>query len=453
MLNTLSSDTSEGTAELLLKGQVVIIRRTARRETASVSIAGEGLWRRRVRVPWRWLWDFQQVSTLPDPIRIERRGDRLWIGGQGTRCDLVGSESTGRSSKLAGGDGAIEAQREVPAPRARAAREVTHPDGPRAAAQFDSSARKKHPSDHLTLARVYTRKRHHWAIVANPNLYRVEQAVAERTDDLWTVKRGDLRAGDRVAIWKAKGSGDRRGVVALGEVLTDPAELDEEPASLPYWIDGANTPRQRRVRIRYVRPPRAPLWLEENPSGVLGDLSVARATGGGVYRIEPEQWKRLVDTLGGWPEPADDEDTLIETVQDARARARGQGFSVSPEVRMAVEQHAMRQAEDYFRTQGFQVEVLGKPYDLRCVRGDELLYVEVKGTSTDGEEVLLTPNEVAFARQNASRMVLFVCAGVEVQRTGVAVETSGGTVRLLRPWNVDDGLLIPLGFTYALPKQ
>ena len=33
-------------------------------------------------------------------------------------------------------------------------------------------------------------------------------------------------------------------------------------------------------------------------------------------------------------------------------------------------------------------------YDLICRRGDEVKHVEVKGTTTDGAEVILTPNEV-----------------------------------------------------------
>ena len=301
----------------------------------------------------------------------------------------------------------------------------------------------------ITSASTSTR---YWAVVANPDLYRVEQAISERAGDLWTVKRSDVRAGDRVAIWKAKGSGNHRGIVALGEVLTDPADLDEEPEALPYWVDGTGRGRQRRVRLRYVRPPAAPLWLGGDTSDVLADLSVARARGG-VYRIKPEQWHRLVAALGGWPVSEGVQETIIEVVENARAMTNGQGFLISPEVRRAVEQHAMRRAADHFRAEGFQVAVLGKPYDLRCNRGTEVHYVEVKGTSTGGQEVLLTPNEVEFARQNMSRMVLFVCADIEVRQTGTTVEAAGGTVRLVQPWNIDDGILFPLGFQYVLPTE
>src|SRR5262249_30176245 len=158
----------------------------------------------------------------------------------------------------------------------------------------------------------------------------------------------------------------------------------------------------------------------------LSALSVARATGGGVYRIEPEQWDRLVQALGGWPDEDDDE-VVLEAVQAAKAKARGQGFSSSPEVRKAIEQHAMKCAEAAFCAEAFAVKVFGKPYDRRCTRGDEVLYVEVKGTSTAGEDVLLAPNEVKFARENASRMALFLCYGMDVKQGDVGVVATGGT--------------------------
>ena len=65
--------------------------------------------------------------------------------------------------------------------------------------------------------------RHYWAFVANPRVYRVEDALSDgvRESD-WIVKKADVRVGDRVAIWKAKGDEARRGIVALGEVIEAP---------------------------------------------------------------------------------------------------------------------------------------------------------------------------------------------------------------------------------------
>jgi hypothetical protein len=295
-------------------------------------------------------------------------------------------------------------------------------------------------------------ERGYWAILANPDVYRVEEAVAERDTALWTVQRGHVRAGDRVAIWKAKGSGIRRGVIAIGEVLTEPADLEEDPTALQYWRDGTGTGPQRRVRVRHVRPPRAPLWLEEDASGVLANLSVARATGGSVYRIEPEQWTQLIDALGGWPEE-DQEEATAEAAWEARARARGQGFAASPAVRKAVEEYAMQLAEKHYREE-YEVKRKGKPYDLLCTHRTTgaVLYVEVKGTTTAGEEVFLTPNEVRFARENAGQMALFVQSGIVIEQSEAGdVTASGGTTRIWEPWDVDAGALTPMAYVYAVP--
>ena len=47
-------------------------------------------------------------------------------------------------------------------------------------------------------------------------------AVRDLDEDWWLTGGADLHAGDRVAIWKYKGTGDHRGIIAFGEVLTDP---------------------------------------------------------------------------------------------------------------------------------------------------------------------------------------------------------------------------------------
>src|SRR3954454_22407042 len=71
------------------------------------------------------------------------------------------------------------------------------------------------------------RGRRYWALCANPAPHRFEQPVRELETDLWTTGGRPIRAGDWVAIWKSKGPDDRRGVVALGEVVSDPQLLPE----------------------------------------------------------------------------------------------------------------------------------------------------------------------------------------------------------------------------------
>lgn len=145
--------------------------------------------------------------------------------------------------------------------------------------------------------------RRYWAFLANPNSYRIEEAVSQLDEDLWIVPSQDVRKGDRIIIWKAKGRDKSRGVVALAEALTDPAELPSAPELGNYWVETGQSTVRRRVRVRYVRCKNAPLWEGEPGSEILKDLSVSRATGGSIFKVEPEQWAEVVAALGGWPIP------------------------------------------------------------------------------------------------------------------------------------------------------
>ena len=113
---------------------------------------------------------------------------------------------------------------------------------------------------------------------------------------------------------------------------------------------------------------------------------------------------------------------------------------------------AVQIAKSYYEEKGYAVEVKGKPYDLRCTRNDAQIFVEVKGTQTPGEEVLLTPGEVTFARQNKTEMALLVVHGITVDKQADPPSASGGTTRLCEPWDIDCGELEPLGYSFKPPR-
>jgi hypothetical protein len=75
----------------------------------------------------------------------------------------------------------------------------------------------------------------YWAFSGNPRYYRVEDAVRELKVDFWTVPNRDAQAGDRVIIWKAKGNGQHRGIIALSEILTNPKPMKDP--YLQHWVD------------------------------------------------------------------------------------------------------------------------------------------------------------------------------------------------------------------------
>jgi len=52
---------------------------------------------------------------------------------------------------------------------------------------------------------------------------------------------------------------------------------------------------------------------------------------------------------------------------------------------------------------------------LYCTRETEVLHVEVKGTQTSGEDIILTADEVEFARRHRSQMALLVWRGGRVR--------------------------------------
>jgi hypothetical protein len=156
--------------------------------------------------------------------------------------------------------------------------------------------------------------------------------------------------------------------------------------------------------------------------------------------------------------PASPVEQVEAAVEDAAGkvarRGRGQGFQLDQDVKVAVEAHAMNMATEFY-AQAWDVEdVHGKEsYDLLCRRGGDIRHVEVKGTTTEGAEVILTPNEVRHARENKCT-ALFVLSNVKIERAEDGTVTATGGIRYLYdPWYLDDGTLTPLGFRYQVPVQ
>lgn len=144
----------------------------------------------------------------------------------------------------------------------------------------------------------------HWAILCQPSTYNLEAAIAVLEEDTWNLPTGEPAPGDLLVFWKAKGRSSRRGVVALGEVLTRPANLQPCTESEPFWPEGMPTATRRSIWLRYVLPPGAPLWKHDDHQGVFKGLTVANAQGNKLYKVTPEQWDRIVAALGGWPDNA-----------------------------------------------------------------------------------------------------------------------------------------------------
>jgi hypothetical protein len=127
-------------------------------------------------------------------------------------------------------------------------------------------------------------------------------------------------------------------------------------------------------------------------------------------------------------------------VKDASGKVarqgRGQGFQLDQEAKVAVEAHAMNMAVEFYGETWDVEDVHGtESFDMICRRDDgQVKHVEVKGTTTDGAEVILTPNEISHARDNL-RSALFVLSNITVERAehGTVIAT-GGTRHSYDPW-------------------
>jgi hypothetical protein len=127
-------------------------------------------------------------------------------------------------------------------------------------------------------------------------------------------------------------------------------------------------------------------------------------------------------------------------------------YQPDSDVRKAVELHAVRVAKSWMEDQGFSVQVKGKPYDLLCIRRDgEVRYVEVKGLQGPAQKIILTSNEVKFARENSDRMILIVVSDILLSRDGAGkVRTSGGKMNIRDSWAPRPESLEAIAFNYAL---
>lgn len=148
------------------------------------------------------------------------------------------------------------------------------------------------------------------------------------------------------------------------------------------------------------------------------------------------------------PEAAAEEESAA-VAEAALARSKGQGFARTPEERWAIEHHAIVAAMKYFRHEGFDVEDVSarRSFDLLCKRGALERHVEVKGTTTAGEAIVLTNNEVKHACDRSNSCVLFILHSIRLEGS----KASRGKRLIVDPWQLQQIHLTPVSYVYRLP--
>ncbi|MEU0407214.1 DUF3883 domain-containing protein [Streptomyces griseorubiginosus] len=138
------------------------------------------------------------------------------------------------------------------------------------------------------------------------------------------------------------------------------------------------------------------------------------------------------------------------TANRRSARKGGQGFLLTAAERRAIEERSVLLATEHFEAQGWTVKDVGasQPYDLHLTRGDENLHVEVKGTASDGSQIILTRAEVEWQRKFAPANALVIVHFIELDRTAEPVTAIGGTLHCISPWTIDGETLTVISYIH-----
>ncbi|MBM0224542.1 MULTISPECIES: protein NO VEIN domain-containing protein [Micromonospora] len=126
-----------------------------------------------------------------------------------------------------------------------------------------------------------------------------------------------------------------------------------------------------------------------------------------------------------------------------------QGWQMDPARRKEVEDAAQRLLMEHFRKDGWTVQDVrfGNPYDAVATKDGRMLWLEAKGTETSGASIIVTRNEVAWARAHPGDCVLGILSDVTLLPNG-EVDASSGTFRVFT-WDPDAGALAPRAYDFT----
>lgn len=259
----------------------------------------------------------------------------------------------------------------------------------------------------------------------------------------WSEAEGPLETIDWA--WQARGtSGRARGEATRGEAWRMPLRrfTSLEPPITREMINGRRREILAVLEAVAGRAAGAPYAPFQNYGG-----TELRAQQGYLTKFPAA----LVDLLFARTQVGEPETGPVATPRPAR----GQGYMSSAAKRSALEEHSVQLAIEYYRARGaVDIEVRGKPYDLRLFQDGIERHIEVKGSVGVGiEGVQLTQGEVDHANTFAAtdlfvvdEIVLAVDPDDETK-----VSADGGRIRVWSDWNPDDRSLRPTHLRYRLP--
>jgi hypothetical protein len=134
----------------------------------------------------------------------------------------------------------------------------------------------------------------------------------------------------------------------------------------------------------------------------------------------------------------------------------GQGFGLSQEERRAVELRAMHVARAFYENDGWVVvdKSSFQPFDLLATKGEAKRFVEVKGTTGEGQSVILTHGEVNHVRSNGRNSALVIVSGIILKKNNGEWQAIGGAITSCKdPWILNEINLSATQYRYEIKKE
>jgi hypothetical protein len=236
----------------------------------------------------------------------------------------------------------------------------------------------------------------------------------------------------------------RRGIFASGHFITDvfqAAHWDGTDRAANYadvhWDTVLDPDDALPIEILFSELPEGE-W-EPNASGTQIKPEV-------VDRLE-KLWTKHIAAVRGVAAPRQ------LPPPSGKLSAEGQGRRLDAKLRRQLEDLAQRRLTARYEADGWDVEDLrvGNPFDARATKDDEVLYLEAKGTVTDGERVIVTRGEVKWARDHPGECVIGILSGITLKADGTVDEDSG--ILRLYEWSPADDDLVPIEYDFYPPAE
>ena len=140
-----------------------------------------------------------------------------------------------------------------------------------------------------------------------------------------------------------------------------------------------------------------------------------------------------------------------DTKNKKKSRKGGQGFGLSAAEKKVVEQYAMKKVEKIWIKDGWNIEdvsMIKGGCDFKFSKNNKTVFCEVKGTTTNGDSIILTSREVDKMKERYPNCALYVVYGIRLDKSKIKPIASLGRIKKKYPWQIKDNKLRAKDYYY-----